>query len=116
MNEIEQAVMREREQCALLVEDWAQDKRKTAKSMKRERAAVYEEIAAALDRVAISIRLRESSVTMNIGELKPGDKIIIHCRIATIERVVILGDDKLRIYHSRGQFDGGSDDMVQIYK
>jgi len=53
---------------------------------------------------------------MNVCELKPGDKVIIHCRITTIERVVILGNGKLRIYHSRGQFEGGSDDMVLIYK
>ena len=62
VDEIKQAVMNEREQCASLVEEWAKDKRKTARSMKRDRAAIYEEIAAALDRVAISIRLRESVV------------------------------------------------------
>lgn len=60
MNEVELAVIQEREACALLLEQLAQDRRKMATFMQRERATLYKEIADALERGAMFIRERES--------------------------------------------------------
>ena len=59
-DKIEQAIMTEREQCALLLEQLATDRRKMAAFMARERATLYKEIADALDRAAMFIRERET--------------------------------------------------------
>ena len=64
VDEVERAIMNEREACAQVVEKLAEDRRKMAISiaLTRERAAVYWEIASALDRAAQFIRERESVV------------------------------------------------------
>ena len=56
--------MNEREACAKIVEELAADRRKMAISvaLTRERAAVYWEIAGALDRAAMFVRERETVV------------------------------------------------------
>ena len=61
MSEVEQAIMNEREACAKLLEELAQERRKqSALFTIRERATLYKEIADALDRSAMFIRERES--------------------------------------------------------
>ena len=60
MSEVEQAIMTEREACAALLEELAQDRRKMTTFMTRERATLYKEIADALERGAMFIRERES--------------------------------------------------------
>lgn len=60
MSEVEQAIIQEREACAKLLEELAQDRRKMTTFMTRERATLYKEIADALERSAMFIRERES--------------------------------------------------------
>ncbi len=60
---VEQAIMNEREACAKLLEELAQDRRNMATFMTRERATLYKEIADALERGAMFIRERETVVT-----------------------------------------------------
>ena len=62
MSETELAVLNEREACAKLLEELAQDRRKMTTFMARERATLYKEIADALERGAMFIRERESIV------------------------------------------------------
>ncbi len=51
---------------------------------------------------------------MKASELRVGDKLRVHGRIATVEQIVALKGGRLRIYHSRGQFDCGPDDTVLV--
>ena len=60
MSEIELAIMNEREANAKLMEQRAEDYRKMSILLTRERAALYKEIADALDRSAMFIRDHES--------------------------------------------------------
>ena len=53
--------MNEREACAQIVEKLAEDRRKMATFMVRERAILYMEIADALDRAAMFVRERETT-------------------------------------------------------
>ncbi len=52
---------------------------------------------------------------MKASKIIVGQRIIVHRRIATIERVMILRLGDLRIYHSRGQFKCRPDDMILIW-
>ncbi len=61
MSDVELAVMNEREACAKLLEQLAQERRKQSVLFTvRERATLYKEIADALERGAMFIRERES--------------------------------------------------------
>ena len=60
VSEIELAIIQEREACAKLLEELAQDRRKMTAFMARERATLYKEIADALERASMFIRQRES--------------------------------------------------------
>ena len=61
MSDVEVAILTEREACAKLLEELAQDRRKqSALFTIRERATLYKEIADALERSAMFIRERES--------------------------------------------------------
>ncbi len=61
MSEIEQAKLDEREACAKLLEELAQDRRKMAVSAPKERRVFYLETADLVTRLAMHIRLRESA-------------------------------------------------------
>jgi len=60
VSEIELAVMQEREACAKLLEELAQDRRKMATSAPRERRVFYLETADLVERLAQFVRERES--------------------------------------------------------
>ncbi len=60
MNEVEQAIMNEREACAKLLEELAQDRRKMAVAAPRERRVFFLETADLVSRLAMFIRERES--------------------------------------------------------
>ena len=60
MSEVEQAIMNEREACAALLEELAQDRRKMAVSAPKERRVFYLETADLVSRLAMFIRERES--------------------------------------------------------
>ncbi len=60
MSEIEQAIMTEREACAKLLEELAQDRRKMAVSAPKERRTFYLETADLVSRLAQFVRERES--------------------------------------------------------
>lgn len=53
---------------------------------------------------------------MKASELRVGDRLWVYGRIATIEQIAAIKKGRLRIYHSRGQFDCNPDDMVSVYK
>ena len=60
MSEIELAIMTEREACAALLEELAQDRRKMAVSAPKERRVFYLETADLVSRLAQFVRERES--------------------------------------------------------
>jgi len=60
VSEVEQAIIQEREACALLLEQLAQDRRKMAVSAPKERRVFYLETADLVARCAMFIRERES--------------------------------------------------------
>ncbi len=60
MSEVEKAIMNEREACAKLLEELAQDRRKMAVAAPKERRIFFLETADLVERLALTIRLRES--------------------------------------------------------
>jgi len=60
VSEVEQAVLSEREACAKLLEELAQDRRKMAVAAPKERRTFYLETADLVDRLALFVRQRES--------------------------------------------------------
>ncbi len=60
MSEVEQAILNEREACAKLLEELAQDRRKMAVSAPKERRTFYLETADLVSRLAQFVRERES--------------------------------------------------------
>ena len=60
MSEVEQAIMTEREACARLLDELAQDRRKMAVSAPKERRVFYLETADLVSRLAQFVRERES--------------------------------------------------------
>ncbi len=60
MSDVELAIMNEREACAKLLEELAQDRRKMAVAAPKERRVFYLETADLVSRLAMFIRERES--------------------------------------------------------
>ncbi len=60
MSDVELAIMNEREACAKLLEELAQDRRKMAVAAPRERRVFYLETADLVSRLAQFVRERES--------------------------------------------------------
>ncbi len=60
MSDVELAIMNEREACAKLLEELAQERRKWAAAASRERRTFFLETADLVERLALTIRLRES--------------------------------------------------------
>ena len=60
MSDVELAVLNEREACARLLEELAQDRRKMAMNAPKERRVFYLETADLVSRLAMFIRERES--------------------------------------------------------
>ena len=60
MSDVELAILNEREACARLLEELAQDRRKMAVSAPKERRVFYLETADLVSRLAMFIRERES--------------------------------------------------------
>ena len=60
MSDVELAIMNEREACAKLLEELAQDRRKMAVSAPKERRTFYLETADLVSRLAQFVRERES--------------------------------------------------------